>query len=38
MLLTNSWMTGVEGLLGAILFALAPFLEEPRLEDRFDLS
>ena len=34
-ILTNSWMTWIAGILGALLFALTPFLEEPWLEERF---
>jgi protein-S-isoprenylcysteine O-methyltransferase Ste14 len=37
-LLTNSWLTGVIGLLGIILNLLAPFTEEPWLEERFGES
>jgi protein-S-isoprenylcysteine O-methyltransferase Ste14 len=35
MILTNSWMVWVIGLLGIILNILAPFTEEPWLEERF---
>jgi protein-S-isoprenylcysteine O-methyltransferase Ste14 len=34
-LLTNSWMVGVIGFLGVVLNVLAPFTEEPWLEQRF---
>jgi protein-S-isoprenylcysteine O-methyltransferase Ste14 len=34
-LLTNSWMVGVIGFLGVVLNLLAPFTEEPWLEQRF---
>ena len=36
MVLTNSWMVGAIGLLGVILNLLAPFTEEPWLEERFE--
>lgn len=35
MVLTNSWMVAVIGVLGLILNFLAPFTEEPWLEERF---
>lgn len=35
MILTNSWMAWVVGLLGVLLNLLAPFLEEPWLEEKF---
>lgn len=35
MLLTNSWMVWVIGVLGVLLNILAPFTEEPWLEERF---
>ncbi len=35
MILTNSWMASVIGVLGIILNTLAPFTEEPWLEERF---
>jgi protein-S-isoprenylcysteine O-methyltransferase Ste14 len=34
-ILTNSWMTWVAGFLGALLFAVTPFLEEPWLTKKF---
>ena len=34
-LLMNSWMVGIIGILGVVLNLLAPFTEEPWLEDRF---
>ena len=34
-LLTNSWMVGIIGILGVVLNFLAPFTEEPWLEERF---
>jgi protein-S-isoprenylcysteine O-methyltransferase Ste14 len=36
--LTNSWMVGVLGMLGVTLNLLAPFTEEPWLEERFGAS
>jgi protein-S-isoprenylcysteine O-methyltransferase Ste14 len=38
MILTNSWMACVLGILGVILNVLAPFTEEPWLEERFGES
>jgi protein-S-isoprenylcysteine O-methyltransferase Ste14 len=35
MILTNSWMAWVLGVLGIVLNILAPFTEEPWLEERF---
>jgi protein-S-isoprenylcysteine O-methyltransferase Ste14 len=35
MILTNSWMVWVLGILGVLLNLLAPFTEEPWLEERF---
>jgi protein-S-isoprenylcysteine O-methyltransferase Ste14 len=35
MLLTNSWMTWIIGVLGMVLNILAPFTEEPWLEEKF---
>jgi protein-S-isoprenylcysteine O-methyltransferase Ste14 len=35
MILTNSWMVWVLGILGLVLNGLAPFTEEPWLEERF---
>jgi protein-S-isoprenylcysteine O-methyltransferase Ste14 len=35
MVLTNSWMVWVLGILGVILNIMAPFTEEPWLEERF---
>jgi protein-S-isoprenylcysteine O-methyltransferase Ste14 len=35
MVLTNSWMAGVIGILGVILNLMAPHTEEPWLEERF---
>ena len=35
MLLTNSWMVWVIGILGVILNTMAPYTEEPWLEERF---
>jgi protein-S-isoprenylcysteine O-methyltransferase Ste14 len=35
MIFTNSWMVGVIGILGVILNLLAPFTEEPWLEERY---
>jgi protein-S-isoprenylcysteine O-methyltransferase Ste14 len=35
MILTNSWMVGIIGVLGVILNLMAPFTEEPWLEERF---
>jgi protein-S-isoprenylcysteine O-methyltransferase Ste14 len=35
MIVTNSWMVGLIGLLGVILNLLAPLTEEPWLENRF---
>ena len=35
MILTNSWMVGIIGVFGIILNLLAPFTEEPWLEDKF---
>jgi len=35
MILTNSWMVCVLGILGTVLNILAPFTEEPWLEERF---
>ena len=34
-ILANSWMTWILGLMGALLFAFTPFVEEPWLADRF---
>jgi protein-S-isoprenylcysteine O-methyltransferase Ste14 len=34
-ILTNSWMVGAIGILGILLNGLAPFTEEPWLEERF---
>lgn len=38
MLLTNSWMAWIIAILGIVLNALAPFTEEPWLEERFGES
>lgn len=38
MVLTNSWMVWVVGILGVTLNVLAPFTEEPWLEERFGES
>lgn len=38
MILTNSWMVWMLGILGVILNVLAPFTEEPWLEERFGES
>lgn len=35
MILTNSWMVWVVGIIGVVLNFLAPFTEEPWLEERF---
>ena len=35
MILTNSWMVWILGILGVLLNILAPFTEEPWLEERF---
>jgi protein-S-isoprenylcysteine O-methyltransferase Ste14 len=35
MVLTNSWMVWIIGILGVVLNVLAPFTEEPWLEERF---
>ena len=35
MVLTNSWMVWVLGVLGVALNIMAPFTEEPWLEERF---
>jgi protein-S-isoprenylcysteine O-methyltransferase Ste14 len=35
MVLTNSWMVWVLGIMGVALNLLAPFTEEPWLEERF---
>lgn len=35
MILTNSWMVGLIGILGVALNLLAPFTEEPWLTERF---
>ena len=35
MILTNSWMVWIIGTLGVILNVIAPFTEEPWLEERY---
>jgi protein-S-isoprenylcysteine O-methyltransferase Ste14 len=37
-LVSNSWRTLIAGFMGALLFSLAPFLEEPWLEERYGRS